>query len=613
MVLSMGYYTPVTVSKPPVRLRFHFAGDAPRTFTNPLRVVQATRLEEVVPALETVQRASEAGFYAAGYVTYEAAPAFDAALETHPPSGQPLLWFGIFAESRVPEPSLAPTAPLTGWALDTAEGAYRAAIAEVRENIAAGVTYQTNYTVRLRSSKTHPDPEALFDTLRRQHRPPYSSFLDTGDTKIVSLSPELFFATEDAHVTTRPMKGTAPRGRFPKEDERRKAALRESPKERAENVMIVDLLRNDLGKLARPGSVRVPELLTLETYPTFHTLTSTITAELPPKASFVELFGALFPCGSVTGAPKVSTMRLIRALEPTPRGVYCGAIGYLKPGGDAVFSVPIRTLVLSSEGAEYGVGSGVTWDSRVEDEYHELNVKAALVTAAQPDFSLLETLRWDGRQLVRLRRHLARVEASAAFFGRPFDRKLLEERLRTHASAHPGAPRRVRALVSPTGGVHVESSPFEASRKPLVVALAKEPVDSRDVFLFHKTTHRRVYDARRQDAPEADDVLLWNERGELTEFTIGNLVLELDGELLTPPLEAGLLAGVMRGEGLEAGLVSERTLYPVDLERATGVWRVNSLRGWGPVDLTASGFRSPSPRAGQTRPSPPAPPPPRRA
>lgn len=579
MVVSMGYYTPVTVSKPPARLRFHFVGDAPRTFINPLRVVQATRLEEVVPALEAVQRASEAGLYAAGYVTYEAAPAFDAALATHPLSGRPLLWFGLFEEAKAPQPSNIEAAPLSNWALDTAESAYRAAIAEVRENIAAGVTYQTNYTVRLKSPETHPDPEALFDTLRGQHRPPYSSFLDTGDAKIVSLSPELFFATEGVRVTTRPMKGTAPRGRFPEEDERRKAALRESPKERAENVMIVDLLRNDLGKLARPGSVRVRELLTLETYPTFHTLTSTITAKLPPKTSFVELFGALFPCGSVTGAPKVSTMRLIRELEPTPRGIYCGAIGYLKPGGDAIFSVPIRTLVLSSDGAEYGVGSGVTWDSRAEDEYHELAVKAALVTTLQPAFSLLETLLWDGRQFVRLGRHLARVEASAAFFGRHFDRDLLEERLRTHASAYPGAPRRVRALVLPIGAVHVESSPFEVASKPLVVALAKKPVDSRNVFLFHKTTHRSDYDARRRDVPEADDVLLWNERDELTEFTIGNLVLELDGELLTPPLEAGLLAGVMRGEGLEAGL-KERTLYLADLERATRVWRINSLRGW---------------------------------
>ena len=614
MVLSMGYYTPVTVFAPasrlPVFLRFDFSGSAPLSFTNPLRVVQATRLEEVIPALEAVRQAGEEGFYAAGYVTYEAAPAFDAALETHPTTGHPLLWFGVFEQAEVPEQP-TPAAPLENWTLDTSETDYRRAITAIRENIAAGATYQTNYTVRLQSADTHTDPYGLYETLRKHHRPPYPSFLDTGDTKIVSLSPELFFSATGRHVTTRPMKGTAPRGRFSEEDEQLKTALRRSLKERAENVMIVDLLRNDLGKLALPGSVAVPELLTLETYPTFHTLTSTVTATLPPETGLPDLFRALFPCGSVTGAPKVSTMRLIRELETTPRGVYCGAIGYLKPGGDAVFSVPIRTLVLSQDGAEYGVGGGVTWDSRAEAEYHELAVKAALVTKPQPDFSLVETLLWDGQRYPRLERHLARAGASAAFFGVPLDRDLLRHRLKAHGSEHPGAPRRVRALISKDGDVQVESSPFKAPSKPLTIALAKEPVDSRDVFLFHKTTHRRVYDLRRQDAPEADDVLLRNERGELTEFTIGNLVVELNGQWLTPPREAGLLAGVMREEGLESGFLKEQTLYPEDLRWASRVWRVNSLRGWQLIDLRASGFRSLSPRAGQTRPSPPAQPRPR--
>jgi para-aminobenzoate synthetase/4-amino-4-deoxychorismate lyase len=579
----MGYYTPVTTSTPPVRLRFDFVGDAPRTFINPLRVVQATHPAEVVPALREVQEASEAGFYAAGYVTYEAASAFDTALTTHPASGQPLLWFGIFEQAEAPEPSAASAAPLENWTLDTAEADYRAAITTIRENIAAGVTYQTNYTVRLKSPDTHPDPYALFETLRQRHRPPYSSFLATGDTTIVSLSPELFFAVKGKRITTRPMKGTAPRGRFPEEDERLKEALKRSPKERAENVMIVDLLRNDLGKLACLGSVRVPELLTLETYPTFHTLTSTVTAELPSDTGLPELFRALFPCGSVTGAPKVSTMRLIQRLEPTPRGVYCGAIGYLRPGGDAHFSVPIRTLVLSQDGAEYGVGSGVTWDSKAETEYHELAVKAALVITSQADFSLLETLLWDGKRYKRLERHLARASASARFFGVGLDCDDLKRQLVAHGFEHPDTPRRIRALVSQTGRVHVESSPFTLSDEPLTVALAKAPVDSRDVFLFHKTTQRGVYDLRRQDALEADDVLLWNGRGELTEFTIGNLVLELDGVLLTPPREAGLLAGVMRQEGLESGLLRERTLYPENLARASRIWRINSLRGWQEV------------------------------
>lgn len=574
-------------------LRFDFAGET-LLFRRPLRIVQAIRLDEVLGALETVQQASDAGLYAAGYVTYEAAPAFDAALETHPPTGQPLVWFGLFDEVQQPgagettettETELTETG-LNSWTLDTSKPDYHAAIAEIRENIAAGVTYQANYTVRLRSLNIPPDPYALYRTLRKQHRPPYSSFLSTDELQVVSLSPELFFSVEGRKITTRPMKGTTTRGRFSGEDEQLKTALRQSAKERAENVMIVDLLRNDLGKLAVPGSIKVPELLTLETYPTFHTLTSTVTAELPEKTGLPEIFRALFPCGSVTGAPKVSTMRLLRGLETTPRGVYCGALGYLKQGGDAVFSVPIRTLALPVDGAEYGVGSGVTWDSRATAEYSELAVKAALITTTRPDFSLLETLRWDGRQFVRLERHLARAAASATFFGIPLELEGLRRALVQHGLEHPGKLRRVRALVSQTGRVHTESGPLELSGHPLTATLAKGPVNSRDVFLFHKTTHRAVYDLRRHDAPDADDVLLWNERGELTEFTIGNLIIELDGSLLTPPREAGLLGGALRQEGLETSVLREQTLYPADLARATQVWRINSLRGWQPVLVT---------------------------
>ncbi len=579
----MVYYTPVTHSAP---IRFDFAGET--LFGKPLETIQATRLAEVLGALRAVQRASEAGLYAAGYVAYEAAPAFDSALETHPPTGQPLVWFGLFERAERPEHHEAEVTgtELNDWKLDTSETDYHAAIAAIRENIAAGVTYQANYTLRLRSPNVCLNPYALYGALRNRHRPPYASFLDTGELKLVSLSPELFFSLAGRTVTTRPMKGTTARGRFLEEDERLKTTLRQSPKERAENVMIVDMLRNDLGKVAVPGSVAVPELLTLETYPTFHTLTSTITAELPENVGLLELFRALFPCGSVTGAPKVSTMRVLRGLEATPRGVYCGALGYVKPGGDAVFSVPIRTLALTPGGAEYGVGSGVTWDSLAAAEYAELAVKAALVTTPRPDFSLLETLRWDGRQFVGLARHLARVAASAAFFGVPLQLDALRQALEQHGLGHLGNTRRVRALVSQTGRVYVESLPLALSDKSLTVGLAKEPVNSRDVFLFHKTTHRAVYDLRRQDAPEADDVLLWNERGELTEFTVGNLVVELNGERLTPPREAGLLGGVLRQAGLETGVLKEKILYPVDLTRATKVWRINSLRGWQTVLIT---------------------------
>lgn len=586
--IGMGYYTSVTPSEPTVLLRFDFAGDGPLVFRRPLKVIRTDVLEDVTSALEAAERSAQQGFYVAGYVAYEAAPAFDPALSAHPPTGDPLVWFGVFEQPEAVPATPAPAPNIGGWTLQTPEPAYRRAVETIRENIAAGVTYQTNYTVRIKSSETCADPYALYETLRERHRPPFSSFLDLGEKQIVSLSPELFFELSGRQVTTRPMKGTAARGRFPEEDKRAKRVLEASLKERAENVMIVDLLRNDLGRVAVPGTVRVPELFTLETYPTFHTLTSTITADVPENTSLRDFFRALFPCGSVTGAPKVSTMRLIRALEPTPRGVYCGAVGLLKPGGDAAFSVPIRTLVLSQNGAEYGVGSGVTWDSRADDEYAELAVKAALVTDPRPDFSLLETLLWDGQTFVRLERHLTRLTTSATFFGFSLDEQVVREGLLEHAQSYPGARRRVRLLVSRGGEVQVESQPFTPTDGPLRVALAKEPVSSRDTFLFHKATRRDTYDLRRRDAPDADDVLLWNERGELTEFTIGNVVLELGGKLVTPPLEAGLLAGIMRAEGLEAGLLEERALNVEDLALATKIWRINSLRGWQEVGIDLS-------------------------
>lgn len=583
----MAYYKPVTLLDPsvclPVSLRFDFARAKPLEFSAPLRVIRAHTLAEVLPALEAVQEACKAGFYAAGYVTYEAAPAFDKALVTHPPGAGPLVWFGIFSGAKAVPAISASVHNLGSWAFDTSEATYQRTLATIRERIAEGVTYQSNYTVRLQSPDTPDDPYALYQTLRAQHNPPYAAFLETGEQTILSLSPELFFQTVGDRVTTRPMKGTAARGRFSEEDEASKSALLENPKERAENVMIVDLLRNDLGKLALPGSVEVPELLTLETYPTFHTLTSTICATLPQHTGLQDIFRALFPCGSVTGAPKVSTMKLISDLETSPRGVYCGAIGYVEPGGAATFSVPIRTIVLSQGRAEYGVGSGVTWDSRAEDEYHELAVKAALVTEQEPDFCLLETLLWNGHTFVRLKRHLARVAESAVFFGFSLDKPALRQKLREHSRIYSAESRRVRMLVARDGTMTIKSSPFAPTKETLKIALAKEPVHSRDTFLFHKTTRRSVYDTRRQDVPDADDALLWNERGELTEFTIGNLVLELGGKLLTPPREAGLLNGVMRQEGLEVGRITEETLRLGDLQHATRIWRINSLRGWQKV------------------------------
>ncbi|MFC5847235.1 aminodeoxychorismate synthase component I [Deinococcus petrolearius] len=369
-------------------LRFPGPGDSGerlprwRLLRDPVRVVTAHTGSQVVPALAEVEAAVAGGLYAAGFVAYEAAPAFDPALVTHPAGEWPLLWFALFTEFEELDdlPGPAGSFRLGTWTPDGSEEGHAAAIAEIRRQIAGGNTYQVNHTLRLRAPFAGDDL-ALFAALSRAQPTRYSAYLNAGRWRVLSASPELFFSVSGGEVLTRPMKGTAPRGATPQEDAARAAALRASPKERAENLMIVDLLRNDLGRVARFGTVSVPRLFEIETHPTLHTMTSTVRAELRPGTRLADLFGALFPCGSVTGAPKVSTMRLIRALETSPRGVYCGAVGHLSPEGEMAFNVPIRTVTLDmARGeAEYGVGSGVTWDSTPGGEYAEVLTKAAVV------------------------------------------------------------------------------------------------------------------------------------------------------------------------------------------------------------------------------------------
>ncbi|KQR22926.1 hypothetical protein ASF71_07090 [Deinococcus sp. Leaf326] len=381
----------VTVSPPgPITALLRFAAPSDplaaqprwRLLRNPVQVVTAHTLDEVGSALKAVEQAVAEGLYAAGFVTYEAAPAFDPTLVTHPSGEMPLLWFALFTnfEELDDLPGSTSNFSLGAWTPDGPETEYAAAITEIRRQIAEGNTYQVNHTLRLRAPFAGDDL-ALFTALSRAQPTFYSAYLNAGRWRVLSVSPELFFSVAGGEIVTRPMKGTAPRGGTPEEDAARVAALRASPKERAENLMIVDLLRNDLGRVSRFGTVTVPRLFEVETYPTLHTMTSMVRAELRPSVRLAEVFGALFPCGSVTGAPKVNTMRLIRRLEPAPRGVYCGAVGYLSPGDEMVFNVPIRTVTLDmARGtAEYGVGGGVTWDSTPEGEYAEVLTKAAVV------------------------------------------------------------------------------------------------------------------------------------------------------------------------------------------------------------------------------------------
>jgi para-aminobenzoate synthetase/4-amino-4-deoxychorismate lyase len=558
-------------------------------FTRPVEILSAHKPEEVRPALRRVERAAAEGLYAVGFVAYEAAPAFDRALVVkRQQNGLPLLWFGLFERPSNVEPA-AGEFRVSEWSPSVTREEYERNVGAVRDGIARGDTYQVNYTFRLRA-RFGGDDFAFYERLRAAQPTRFGAYLNAGRFRVLSASPELFFRRRGRRVETRPMKGTAARGRWREEDEAAAARLVASEKERAENLMIVDLLRNDLGRVAETGTVEVEELFKVERYPTVLQMTSTVAATLREGVALDELFAALFPCGSVTGAPKVSTSRFIAALEDAPRGVYCGAVGFVAPGGDAAFNVAIRTAVVDAEAGEavYGVGGGVTWDSTPEGEYAEALAKARLLTEEPSDFELLETMLLDGGGYRLLEEHLARLAASAEYFNIPVNLGEVRATLLRLAEAGRDTPRRVRLLVSREGRARVESAPLEETPPgPLPVALARTPVRKSDRFLCHKTTNRGMYEARRSEAPGVFDVLLWNEEGELTEFTNGNLVVELGGRRWTPPRECGLLAGTFRAELLRGGEVGERVLTGDDLARASRVWLVNGVRGWVEVALRA--------------------------
>lgn len=562
-------------------------------FSDPLEVITAGCVAEVRPALRAIERGVGAGLYAVGYVAYEAAPAFDSALCVRDDAVLPLLWFGLFrGPDAVGFTHDDGVFEVSGWEPLISRCGYERALGVVRAAIGRGDTYQVNYTLRLQA-RFAGDDFAFYRRLCRAQRAAYCAYFNLGRYRVLSVSPELFFHRAGDSIVTRPMKGTVLRGRWGAEDRAQAAWLAGSEKNRAENLMIVDLLRNDLGRIAQVGSVSVSELFRVEAYRTVFQMTSTVGAQVRAGVSLEDVFGALFPCGSVTGAPKVSTMRLIAALEEQPRGVYCGAIGMVAPSGAATFSVAIRTMVLDSVTgvAEYGVGGGITWDSTVAEEYAEALGKAAVLMEEWPGFALLETMRLAQGRFVLLGRHLDRIQASAAYFDIPLDRVAIGALLQREALTHAVGCWRVRLLVAVDGEVRLEFVPLQDfSGAVLKVALARRPIARDDRFLFHKTTRRAVYDERRAECPDVYDVLLWNEQGEVTEFTTGNVVVSLQGQRWTPPCASGLLAGTLRAELLEQGLIRERVIRCEDLALASDVWLISSVRGWVAVQLVAVGF-----------------------
>ncbi len=535
----------------------------------------ANRIEEVLPVLEYAEREARAGSHVAVLLSYEAAPAFDSALITHQPSEFPLAWAQVFADGF--DSVLQANAKAGTWTPGVSRAEYEAAVARIQELIAAGDTYQVNYSFPLTSSFSD-DSYAWYRQLCVAQGAPYPVYLDLGRFKVLCLSPELFFERRGNHIITKPMKGTVRRGRWLEEDRELARWLRESPKDRAENVMIVDLLRNDLGKVSVPGSVHVSSLFDVERFETVWQMTSTVESTLQDGTSLVDLMTALFPCGSVTGAPKIRTMQIIRELERVPRGAYTGAIGFLRPGG-CIFNVAIRTVVVdtATNQATFGVGGGVTIDSTAEREYEECLVKSRFLYAPVSEFELFESILLEGGEYFLLARHVERLRNSAAYFGFEFSEEEIKAAL-TRAVVEHG-PFRVRLTLSKDGRIATETSSIKAYDRKRV-ALATQAVDSSDRFLFHKSTKRDFYNAQLAARPDCDDIIFWNEKGEVTESTIANVVVRIDGELFTPPVESGLLAGTFRNQLLAEGKLKERVITIEELQTAEKLFLINSVRKW---------------------------------
>jgi para-aminobenzoate synthetase/4-amino-4-deoxychorismate lyase len=572
-----------------------------RRFSEPLRVVVARQASDVRAALASVDREVARGHYAAGFVAYEAAEAFG--LPSGAPGSQlPLVCFGIFEASQVESVGRFPGGGpmrLGRWVPSIDRHEYEEAIRLIKARIEDGDTYQINFTFRL-NTEFDGDPRTLMRSLSAAQAGNWSAYLETKDFAICSASPELFYAFDGTRLECRPMKGTAPRGWWPADDLRRASELQSSEKNRAENVMIVDMVRNDIGRIAQVGTIRAHPMFEVERYPLQWQMTSTVSGAVESH-SLLRFFDAMFPSGSVTGAPKHSAMGIIRGLEQDPRGVYTGAIGYVSPRGRAHFNVAIRTVVVDRKRrtAEFGVGSGVVWDSTERDEYEECLVKAQMLSPASPQrqhvpsyvlddppgFRLLETLLWTPEEgFVLLDRHIARLTASAACFGFAMD---VEEARSMLASAVEDlrGPTRVRLQLEADGTLLCEAVDLLPLPTPLRVALADEPVDRTSLFLYHKTTRRDVYEQARRQHPDAQAVILWNDRGELTEATESNLVVSLDGRNVTPPVESGLLPGTLRAELLDRGEIVEAVITKDDLRRAERFWLINSLRGWMRAEL----------------------------
>ncbi len=574
--------------------RFDAANTHSYVFLQPLRVLIAKQLDEIPGLFAEIEIALQSGFYVAGYLAYECAYHFEPMDQAALPSGAPLAWLGVYDRPQIFDHSRsggkqhpsqevqahAQKNQFTG-ALGIPQDQYFANILKIKAYIAAGDTYQVNFTDSV-SMRTTSSPADLFATLATRQPVSYSAFINMGASSILSFSPELFFRIQGGKIEMRPMKGTMARAASEDEDREVPRRLQNDAKNRSEHVMIVDLLRSDLGRVCAPGSVMTEDLFTAEKYPTLYQMTSVVKGTLLPNLKYYDIFRALFPSGSITGAPKIRTMQIIRELERNARGAYCGAIGFIAPHGVSVFNVAIRTLAMKDGVATMGVGGGIVAESDPREEYNESLLKAAFLAEPDRSFDLIETLLWDG-EFRFLAQHLERLQNSSAHFDFVFERGVIAAQLQElSASFRRGLRYKIRLLLAVNGQLSLQSTECAPGGAVARVNLAAERTSSGDHFLRHKTTRREIYDRSYHRARLAgfDDTLFANERGEITEGAISNIFIEKAGRWFTPPLSSGVLPGVYRRYLLESHAgATERVLTLEDLRQADQLYICNAVRG----------------------------------
>lgn len=547
-------------------------------FTDTIKELKTKDIKEVKHLLAEVEAYQNQGYYAVGYVSYEAAPAFETKFEVidGPLMSEYLLYFTIH-ESVQTEPTPLTYKPIAlpkSWQELTSAEEYKAAIEHIHHHIRQGDTYQVNYTVQLQQNIT-ADPFAIYNRLVVEQNAHYNAFIQHDDVSIISVSPELFFKKDGDGLTTRPMKGTTNRGLTTETDLKQAQWLAQDQKNRSENMMIVDLLRNDMNRISKIGSENVKSLCLVEQYSTIWQMTSTIETQLLPNSSLGDIFQALFPCGSITGAPKIATMAIIKDVEKQARGVYCGAIGILLPNGPTIFNVAIRTLQMRGNKAIYGVGGGITWDSKWEAEYEETKQKSAVLYRQNPKFDLISTGRIHRGKLLFLKEHLNRLQESSRYFSYPFNKEEAQNQVEDLCqSLDFDTDYRLKMSLAKNGELTFEHNQLTGLADDFCQARLVEqthPLDS--PYTYFKTSYRPHISL------EPHEQIYYNQKKELLETSIGNLVLKIEDQLYTPPVHLGLLNGIYRQSLIANNQVTERVLTLDNLKQAQAIYGCNAVRG----------------------------------